>query len=63
MTTLQIWDFRTVFEDIRDIGSLRIVDQVIHAEISLHEARLVQLKEISGAIHERIGAMGDQPKG
>ena len=54
MTTLIDFDFKRVFETVKDRPSLEMVHRVIQAEANFHEARLSQLKEMSSALEERI---------
>lgn len=51
MTTPIPWD-RII--EIRDREALVLVSRVFEAQISVTEAQLVQLKELKGAIDERI---------
>ncbi len=54
MTTPIPWD-RIV--EIRDKEALVLVSRVFEAQISITEAQLVQLKELKGAIDERLKSM------
>jgi hypothetical protein len=58
LTTLTIFDIRTVLETIKDVHSLEFSRRVVQAEITFHESRLAQLKELDQAIGERIGKQG-----
>ena len=58
MTTLIDFDFRRLFETLRDRPALELVQRVIQAEVTFHEARLSQLKEMNGALEERIKELG-----
>ena len=51
MTTPIPWD-RIV--EIRDREALTLVSRVFEAQIAMSESQLVQLKELKGAIDERI---------
>jgi hypothetical protein len=54
MTTPIPWD-RIV--EIRDKEALVLVSRVFEAQISITEAQIVQLKELKGAIDERLKSM------
>jgi hypothetical protein len=54
MTTPIPWD-RII--EIRDREALVLVSRVFEAQISMTESQLVQLKELKGAIDERINTL------
>jgi hypothetical protein len=58
MTTLRIWDFEAVFEVVKDKAALELVQRVIQAEVTFHEARLAQLKGLDQAIGKRVKQLG-----
>lgn len=55
MTTLAIFDIKSVLENVRDRNSLELSRRLVQAEITFHESRLAQLKELDGAIESRMG--------
>lgn len=57
MTTLAIFDIRSVLENIKDVNSLELSHRLVQAEVTFHESRLAQLKELDGAIGNRIKEM------
>ena len=57
MTTLHDFDFRNVLEVIKDRPALELVQRVVIAEVSFHESRLTQLKQLEQAIGKHIQGM------
>lgn len=57
MTTLHDFDFRHVLEIVRDKASLELVHRVVLSEVSFHESRLTQLKQIEQAVSKHLQTM------
>ena len=57
MTTLHYFDISRIFEVIKDRPALELVQRVIQAEVTFHEARLAQLKQLDQAIGKRVQEM------
>ena len=58
MTTLRDFNLASLFDVISDRASLELVQRVIQAEVTFHESRLTQLKQIDQAIGKRMQGMG-----
>jgi hypothetical protein len=54
MTTLIDIDFLRVFEMVSDLNALEVTQRIIQGEVTFHEARVVQLKEMNKALGGRI---------
>lgn len=57
MTTLRDFDITGIFEVVKDLAALELIQRVIQAEVVFHEARLNQLKELDGALDKRISEL------
>jgi hypothetical protein len=57
MTKLRDFELESVFEVISDRASLELVQRVIQAEVTFHESRLTQLKQVEQAIGKRVQTM------
>lgn len=57
MTTLRDFDITRVFEVVKDLQALELTQRVIQAEVAFHESRLTQLKELDGALDQRINEL------
>ncbi len=55
MTTPVPWE-RVI--EIKDTDSLRLISRVFDAHITIAEAQIVQMKELKGAIDDRIKTLG-----
>jgi hypothetical protein len=57
VTTLHYFDVARIFEVIRDRPALELVQRVVQAEVTFHESRLTQLKQLDQAIGKRLQEM------
>ena len=57
MTTLPDFDITRVFEVVKDLQALELTQRVIQSEVAFHESRLIQLKELDGALDQRINEL------
>jgi hypothetical protein len=57
VTTLHYFDISRIFEVIRDRPALELVQRVVQSEVTFHESRLAQLKQLDQAIGKRLQEM------
>ena len=57
MTTLRDFDITRVFDVVKDLQALELTQRIIQAEVAFHESRLTQLKELDGALGQRINEL------
>jgi len=53
-------DLVTVIPAIKDRESLQLVARMLESQLTIMEAQMAQMKQLQGAINERVRSMGAQ---
>ena len=53
-------DLVTVIPAIKDRESLQLVARMLESQLTIMEAQMAQMKQLQGAINERVKSMGAQ---
>ena len=53
-------DLMTVIPAIKDKESLQLVARMLESQLTIMEAQMAQMKQLQGAINDRVKSMGAQ---